>query len=63
MWNLYLKKKITDASAWIGVAIIVASIFLPRFVTILLGLFLVLTPDKKLNNIIETWAKKVNDKI
>lgn len=63
MWKLYLKSKIKDASAWIGLAIVISIIFLPRCVTIFLGLFLIITPDKKLNEIISNLASKANKKL
>lgn len=63
MWKLYLKKKIAEVTLWIGIAVILSVIFLPPAVTIFLGLFLVFTPDKKLNEIVESWAKKVKEQI
>lgn len=63
MWKLYLKTKIKDASAWIGLAVIISTIFLPHSVTIALGLFLLFTPDSKLNDLISGLARKTNEKL
>ncbi len=63
MFKLYLKKKITDVTAWIGIAIILSAIFLPRSVTMGLGLYLVITPDAKLNEMISNWATKVKKQL
>lgn len=63
MWKLYLKKKIAEVTFWVGISVILSIIFLPPAVTIFLGLFLVFTPDKKLNEIVESWAKKVKEQI
>lgn len=63
MFKKYLKSKMNNGTFWIGLAVIISAIFAPHFVTILLGLFLVLTPDSKMNNLIETWAKHIERKL
>lgn len=63
MWKLYLKKKIAEVTFWIGISIILSIIFLPPAVTIFLGLFLVFTPDGKLNHIVSSWANKINKEL
>lgn len=59
MFKKYLLSKITEASAFIGVAFILSVIFLPKAVSIGLGTFLIFTPDRKLNAIIENFAIKI----
>jgi UPF0716 family protein affecting phage T7 exclusion len=59
MTKKYIISQLTRISAWTGAAVILSAALLPTFVTVLLGLLLILTPDEKL----QAWIKKASPKI
>ena len=60
MFKIYLKTKIKDVTAWIGIAVIISTVFFPHVVSIFLGLCLVFSSDKKINELVEEMAKKAD---
>ncbi len=59
MLKKYIINQLTDLSAWIGVAIIISTIFLAPIVNICLGLFLILSSDAALKEKIAKWSPEL----
>ena len=61
MLKKYIINQLTDLSAWIGIAIIFSTLFLPVSVTVCLGLFLIFTSDAALKRKIAEWSPKIKE--
>jgi len=61
MIKKYIIGQLVNLSAWIGVAIIFSAMCLPDSITIGLGIFLIITPDEKLNQMIKEWSPKLKE--
>lgn len=59
MFKKYALTLVTQVTSWIGVAIIFSIMFLPSSVVVMLGLFLIFTPDEKINSMVINWLPKV----
>lgn len=59
MIKKYLLNQLTHVSAWMGMAVVLSAMFLPDTVTIAIGVYLILTPDDKLNKIVINLLPKV----
>ncbi len=57
----YIISKLTQISAWIGVAIILSILFLPNAITICLALSLILSSDEKLQALMAGWSPKIKE--
>lgn len=63
MFKKYLLNQLTDVSAWIGLAVIVAALLLPRSFIVFLGILLILTNDEHLKSLVTKLAAEVKSKI
>lgn len=61
MIKKYIISQLTHVSAWMGAAVIFSTMFLPNSITIGLGLFLIFTPDEKLNKLVLRWSPKLKE--
>ena len=55
----YIINQLTQISAWLGVAIIIAAIVAPVWVVVLFGVFLIMTDDKKLQDRFAKWSPSI----
>ncbi len=59
MLKRYFLSRLKESTAWIGVFVILSTLFLPHTVTIIFGVILILTPDAQLHSVIQ----EINDEI
>lgn len=59
MFTKYLLTLLTQVTSWIGFSIILSVMFLPTSVTIIFALFLILTPDEKINGMVTNYLPKI----
>lgn len=58
MFKKYMLNRLLNVTAWIGLFIILSVWLLPDFVTLSAGLWLMVTPDDKLNSIVRNLLPK-----
>jgi len=61
MIKRYIISQLTHVSAWMGVSVIVSVMLFPDSITMCLGIFLIFTPDDKLNKLVLSWSPKLKE--
>lgn len=59
MFTKYLLTLLTQVTSWIGFSVVLSVVFLPASVTIILALFLIFTPDEKINGMVTNYLPKI----
>lgn len=59
MFRNFVITKLTQSSAWLGLAVIIGALFLPRTWELFVGLLLILNDDKKLEGLFQGWRAQL----